>query len=337
VISAAPVGYPNVTASSPVGAVLPNIADVTGISASARGFGAGQVLIDRGNEEGAHMRHALFVAALAAVAAIGLQAQDGPYHFSKEISIGGEGGWDYLSVDPAAHRLYVSHATHIAVIDTQAGKVVGDIPDTPGVHGFAIAADLGRADIGELVATVTDDIEVGLFIYNAAFAPQGLFVNVPLDDLVTNIAVNVTTPTILSHMLGKKMVERGRGGVVLVSSGAAHGGMKIFTTYAAAKAYELILGEGLWDEFRDHGVDALGYVVGATATPTFVASSEEDAVKATNARTPEQVAAQLFEVLGTGPRGYSHPGDEERAMASAGRPRAEVVAATGEMISSVWG
>lgn len=200
-----------------------------------------------------------------------------------------------------------------------------------------LAADLGRADIGELVATVTDDIEVGLFIYNAAFAPQGLFVNVPLDDLVTNIAVNVTTPTILSHMLGKKMVERGRGGVVLVSSGAAHGGMKIFTTYAAAKAYELILGEGLWDEFRDHGVDALGYVVGATATPTFVASSEEDAVKATNARTPEQVAAQLFEVLGTGPRGYSHPGDEERAMASAGRPRAEVVAATGEMISSVWG
>ena len=90
------------------------------------------------------MRHALFVAALAAVAAKGLQAQDGPYHFSKEISIGGEGGWDYLSVDPAAHRLYVSHATHIVVIDTQAGKVVGDIPDTPGVHGFAIASDLGR-------------------------------------------------------------------------------------------------------------------------------------------------------------------------------------------------
>src|SRR5882672_6582998 len=91
------------------------------------------------------MRHALAVAAiLCLVTTSGLQGQDGPYHAAKEIAIGGEGGWDYLSIDPAAHRLYVSHATHVVVIDTQAGKVVGDIPDTPGVHGFAIAADLGR-------------------------------------------------------------------------------------------------------------------------------------------------------------------------------------------------
>jgi DNA-binding beta-propeller fold protein YncE len=91
------------------------------------------------------MRHVVAAAAIAALAAIGsVQAQDGPYHFSKEISIGGEGGWDYLSVDPAAHRLYVSHATHVVVIDTQANKIVGDIPDTPGVHGVAIAADLGK-------------------------------------------------------------------------------------------------------------------------------------------------------------------------------------------------
>jgi YVTN family beta-propeller protein len=91
------------------------------------------------------MRHTLAVLAiLCLVTAGGLQGQDGPYHAGKEIPIGGEGGWDYLSIDPAAHRLYVSHATHVVVIDTQANKVVGDIPDTPGVHGFAIAADLGR-------------------------------------------------------------------------------------------------------------------------------------------------------------------------------------------------
>src|SRR5438105_4580456 len=78
------------------------------------------------------------------LAATSLHAQEGPYHFAKEIQVGGEGGWDYLSVDSAAHRLYVSHATKIVVIDTQAGKVIGEIADTPGVHGFAIAADLGR-------------------------------------------------------------------------------------------------------------------------------------------------------------------------------------------------
>ncbi len=161
-------------------------------------------------------------------------------------------------------------------------ETAAGIRERHGVETRTLVADLGRPDIGELVASVTDDIDVGFFVYNAAFAPQGLFVNVPLEEQMQNIAVNCTTPTILSHMLGKKMVDRGRGGLVLVSSGAAHGGMKIFTTYAAAKAYELILGEGLWDEFRDHGVDALGYVVGATATPTFSASTEADTVKATN-------------------------------------------------------
>jgi DNA-binding beta-propeller fold protein YncE len=91
------------------------------------------------------MRHLVAVAAILCLAAVsGVHAQDGPYRAGKEIPIGGEGGWDYLSVDAAAHRLYVSHATHVVVIDTQSNTVVGDIPDTPGVHGFAIAADLGK-------------------------------------------------------------------------------------------------------------------------------------------------------------------------------------------------
>jgi len=66
------------------------------------------------------------------------------YHLLKEIKIGGDGGWDYLTMDSAARRLYVSHNTHVAVVDPDAGKVVGDIPDTPGVHGIAIAPELNR-------------------------------------------------------------------------------------------------------------------------------------------------------------------------------------------------
>jgi len=91
------------------------------------------------------MRHtAIGLTFLAVALAVPVHGQDGPYKLSKEIVIGGEGGWDYLSVDPAAHRLYVSHATKIVAIDTQANKVAGEIADTPGVHGLAIAADLGR-------------------------------------------------------------------------------------------------------------------------------------------------------------------------------------------------
>jgi YVTN family beta-propeller protein len=68
---------------------------------------------------------------------------DGPYHFVKEIPVSGEGGWDYLTVDSAAQRLYVSHATEIVVIDLNKDQVVGQITNAPGVHGIALASELG--------------------------------------------------------------------------------------------------------------------------------------------------------------------------------------------------
>jgi hypothetical protein len=84
------------------------------------------------------------IGALIAAVGIGVTcAADAPYHLVKAIAIGGAGGWDYISVDPDAHRIYVSHATKVVVADVGSGKVVGEIADTPGVHGFAIASDLG--------------------------------------------------------------------------------------------------------------------------------------------------------------------------------------------------
>src|SRR5258707_10881104 len=70
------------------------------------------------------------------------QAQN--YRFLKEIPVGGEGGWDYLTVDAAGRRLYVSHGSKVVVIDIDKDAIVGEIADTPGVHGVAVAADLGR-------------------------------------------------------------------------------------------------------------------------------------------------------------------------------------------------
>ncbi len=69
---------------------------------------------------------------------------DNTYHFLKEIPVGGEGGWDTLSIDEAAHRLYVSHATKVMVIDLDKEEVVGEITNTPGVHGFAPAPEFQR-------------------------------------------------------------------------------------------------------------------------------------------------------------------------------------------------
>jgi DNA-binding beta-propeller fold protein YncE len=66
------------------------------------------------------------------------------YHVSKTIPVGGEGFWDYITVDPEARRVYVSHGTHVVVLDADTQAVVGDIPDTQGVHGIAIASAAGR-------------------------------------------------------------------------------------------------------------------------------------------------------------------------------------------------
>jgi len=72
-------------------------------------------------------------------------AAETPYHFIKEIPVGGSAQWDYLKVDPEAHRLYLSHATKVEVIDFEKGTLIGTIENTPGVHGIALAPKLGRA------------------------------------------------------------------------------------------------------------------------------------------------------------------------------------------------
>ena len=89
------------------------------------------------------MRSTLMVS-LCLAAGVALHGADATYRIVKEIPIGGEGGWDYVIVDAASHRLYASHATKIVVADTETGAIVGEIPDTAGVHGFALAPGLGR-------------------------------------------------------------------------------------------------------------------------------------------------------------------------------------------------
>jgi len=84
------------------------------------------------------------ISVLACVLAVAAVEAADVYRPVKEIPVGGDGGWDYLIVDSAAHRLYVSHTTKIVVADTTTGRIVGEIPDLAGVHGIAIAPDLGR-------------------------------------------------------------------------------------------------------------------------------------------------------------------------------------------------
>jgi WD40 repeat protein len=69
------------------------------------------------------------------------------YHVIKTVPVPGDDGWDYVAVDSAARRVYISHGTHVVVMNADTYAIEGDIPDTPGVHGIAIAPDLGRGFI----------------------------------------------------------------------------------------------------------------------------------------------------------------------------------------------
>lgn len=84
------------------------------------------------------------VAILVAIWTASVFAASSGYHVTTTYKVAGEGGWDYLTADSVARRVYISRGTHVMVIDADSGTSVGDIPDTPGVHGIALAPELGR-------------------------------------------------------------------------------------------------------------------------------------------------------------------------------------------------
>src|SRR6202045_1873233 len=81
------------------------------------------------------------------LAAVAFAAAGPGYHVVATYKVGGDGGWDYLTTDSDARHIYISRGTHVMVIDADSGKSVGDIGDTPGVHGIALAPELGRGFI----------------------------------------------------------------------------------------------------------------------------------------------------------------------------------------------
>lgn len=221
-------------------------------------------------------------------------------------------------------------------------RTAAEVRARHGVDTLTVAADLADPDIGKIVADAVDDLDVGLFVYNAAVAPAGRFVDVDVDLQVLSVKVNCLTPTILCHWFGRRLLARGRGGIGMVSSNAATQGAINFSTYNAGKAYEWILAESLWAEWRDAGVDVTNIFVGATSSPNYNAFQEtldpdlcnrtdtDDPLDRARARLmrpnpPEQVATALYDQLGSGPVSYADPDDEFVSRRCFTLPRGEAV------------
>ncbi|MCJ2179312.1 SDR family NAD(P)-dependent oxidoreductase [Novosphingobium album (ex Hu et al. 2023)] len=137
-----------------------------------------------------------------------------------------------------------------------------------GVECITASIDLSAENAAQHLLQEAGDREVGLLILNAGADPNG---SMFLDNAIANwdaLAMrNVMTVMRAVHAFAASMRERGRGGLMVVGSGACYGGLPGIGVYAATKAFDLVLCEALWAELEPYGVDVLSYVIGRTDTP----------------------------------------------------------------------
>ncbi|RVT94484.1 SDR family NAD(P)-dependent oxidoreductase [Sphingomonas crocodyli] len=220
-----------------------------------------------------------------------------------------------------------------------------------GIQTKTLAMDMARDDIVDAIEAGLGGIDIAFMVYNAAAEPHGEFLEQDVATHLENIAVNCTTPTLLVHHFGRKMVARGRGGIVICSSLAADQGIYSYVTYGAAKAYEMILGEGLWEELRHHGVDATALMVGSTYTPNFRESQRKKGTLFADSpapegiaegiplpQLPEDAAASLFAQIDGEwlPRIFANPRDEQNAIANRDKSRVEMIMRMGDAMRTGW-
>jgi short-subunit dehydrogenase len=149
------------------------------------------------------------------------------------------------------------------------GAIKERLQSERGIEVRVEACDLASRDLPVVLEKVTRGIEVGVAVYNAAHAPIGEVLDRPLDDLLRVVDVNVRGPLVFARTLAPAMASRGRGAIVLMSSLAGFQGTPRIATYAASKAFNTVLGEGLWRELGPRGVDVVVSCAGAIRTPGY--------------------------------------------------------------------
>lgn len=187
--------------------------------------------------------------------------------------------------------------------------LAASLPDT--VQHRTLAVDLTADDAVDQLIAATDDIEVGLVVYNAGADTMAVkFHDRSLDEVMHLVKLNVVTPTKLCHQIGAQMRARQRGGIILLGSMAGLAGTGWVATYSATKAYDQMLAEGLWRELKADGVDVMVLVAGATATPAHDRMGAK-VTKEYPPMDPADVAREGLAALGSGPLHVA--GDANRA------------------------
>jgi short-subunit dehydrogenase len=161
-----------------------------------------------------------------------------------------------------------------------------------------VACDLAAPTFAERVTDSTRDLDVGVAVYNAAFSFVAPLLDRPLEDALRVVDVNIRGPLVLVHTLVPRMIARGRGAVVLMSSLAGFQGAPRLAAYAASKAFTTVLGESLWAELAPSGVDVVASCAGAIRTPGYARTLQKEAPGTLDAT---EVAERTLAALGHGP------------------------------------
>lgn len=177
-------------------------------------------------------------------------------------------------------------------------QALADELRTGGGEVRIVSADLSQPDALARVRIATDDVEVGLLIYNAgANNTRGAFVELDPEVYRSVIGVNVIGQSEFARHYGGLMRPRERGGIILAGSMAGYMGAPSLAAYCGAKAFSRIFSEALWAECQAFGVDVLHLAIGFTATPAM----ERLGYDLSAAQAPEDVAQEGLDHLAQGP------------------------------------
>jgi len=170
------------------------------------------------------------------------------------------------------------------------------------VKVLCISCDLGSADATQQIMEALNGKEIDLIVYNAAVSIIGPFLKNSAKDHNQLARVNMITPLNMLHAFGQKMIERQRGAIILMSSLAGFQGSGFLSVYAASKAFNRILAESLWYEWKENGVDIIACCAGATSTENYKKTKPEKTGFFTpRVLTPGEVASECLGKLGKGP------------------------------------
>jgi short-subunit dehydrogenase len=193
-----------------------------------------------------------------------------------------------------------------ALLDEVAAAIRADT----GVATRAVAIDLASPDAMSRILEATDGLEIGMLMYCAGADPSyAPFLDQPVDAALSMVQRNCIVPLQVCHHFAGPMKARGRGGIVVLSSGAALVGSRHMVAYGASKAFDLVMTESLWAELHEDGVDVLALVLGLTDTPALrrllaargSLASEDDPTPIPGASSADEVVAEAIENLANGP------------------------------------